>query len=235
MKIMIFLDNSNLFKGIRKLYQDRGQDRVIDYYKINKFILKYLKNNQQYKDEKLSHIRTYYYDGEYTDNLITKIKYHLNSIPNLPENQEEINKVREILDKAIKRMESQKKEMKKCSWFYFFETRLKPLQYREKEGVFQKGVDVQLAVDLVSNAYLNNYDVAVVFSGDIDLYESVKMVKTLGKHVIIISHRDLMANKMIEISDYYINICNLDDKQLDEFTHIFQPREINQSDSLCSQ
>lgn len=224
MKVMIFIDASNFFNSVRKLYYDRSQDRIIDYYKLNKFVLKYLFNNSQYEKEILFHIRTYYYDGEYTETLINKIKYHLNSIPNTPENQEEMHTISEKLEKAERRIEAQKREMERSKNFYFFETRLKPLQYGKKQGVFQKGVDVQLAVDLVSNAYLNNYDVAVLFSGDIDLYESVKMVKTLGKQVIIFSHKSLMAEKMIEICDFFKDICRLNDTQLDEFTHIFERR-----------
>ena len=110
--------------------------------------------------------------------------------------------------------------------YYFFETRLKPLQYSEKNGVFQKGVDVQLAVDLVSNAYLNNYDIAVLFSGDIDLYESVKLVKTLGKQVIVFSHNSLMSRGMTKICDFYKDLHWLKDAQLDEFTHIFLSKTI---------
>ena len=77
---------------------------------------------------------------------------------------------------------------------------------------------------MVSNAYLNNYNIAVLFSGDIDLYESVKLVKHLGKHVIIFSHINLMSDKMIELCDFYKDISLLDDRQLDEFTHIFEKR-----------
>ena len=227
MKVMIYIDNSNFFNSIRCLHDGRCQDRIIDYNKLNKFVLNFLSKNSQYKDETLFHVRTYYYDGEYTDILINKIKKHLASIPALPENGEEMSEVNIILDKTNKSMESQKRQIDKMKSFYFFETRLKPLQYSQNQGIFQKGVDVQLAVDLVSNAYLNNYDVAVLFSGDIDLYESVKLVKSLGKQVIIFSHRDLMAQGMIKISDFYKDICLLQDGQLNEFSHIFEPREDN--------
>lgn len=222
---MIFIDNSNFFNSIRCIYDDRCQDRIIDYNKINKFALNFLSKNLQYKEQKLFHVRTYYYDGEYTDILINKIKKHLASIQNLPENEEEISKVSAMLDKTNKSMEAQKRQMDKMKSFYFFETRLKPLQYSKNQGIFQKGVDVQLAVDLVSNAYLNSYDVAVLFSGDIDLYESVKLVKSLGKQVIIFSHEKLMAQGMITICDFYKDICRLEDGQLDEFTHIFEKRD----------
>lgn len=222
---MIFIDNSNFFNSIRCLQKDKCQDRVIDYYKLNRFVLNYLSKNPQYEKEILFHVRTYYYDGEYTDTLLNKIKKHLNSIPNIPENQEERHKINQVLEKAQGRMDAQKKEMNRCKSFYFFETRLKPLQYGKHQGVFQKGVDVQLAVDLVSNAYLNNYDIAVIFSGDIDLYESVKLVKTLGKQVIVFSHKSLMSDGMLEVCDFYKDICRLDDGQLDEFTHIFEKKE----------
>ncbi len=224
MKVMIFIDNSNFFKSISCFKNDRGQDRVIDYNKLNKFVLNYLSNNPQYKNESLFHVRTYYYDGEYTDTLISKIKNHLNKIPSILENQQEKHHIQTILEKAIHRMEAQKGDMDIMKSFYFFETRLKPLQYSSSQGVFQKGVDVQLAVDLISNAYLNNYDVAVLFSGDIDLYESIKLVKTLGKQIIIFSHRSLMADGMISICDFYKDLCRLEDGQLNEFTHIFEKK-----------
>ena len=230
MKVMIFIDNSNFFNSIRCLYDDRGQDRFIDYNKLNKFVLNSLSKNPQYKDQNLFHIRTYYYDGEYTDALINKIKKHLSSISDLPENQEELHKINMIFERANRQMEAQKRQMDKMKSFYFFEIRLKPLQYSPNQGIFQKGVDVQLAVDLVSNAYLNNYDVAVLFSGDIDLYESVKLVKSLGKQVIIFSHRNLMSQGMISISDFYKDICMLGDEQLNEFSHIFESKKNNSKD-----
>ncbi len=221
---MIFIDNSNFFRSIRCLYEDKSQDRVIDYNKISKFVLNFLSKNPQYSKENLFHVRTYYYDGEYTDALLNKLKLHLTSIKELPENQEEIHNLKELMEKINQKMEAQKKAINLMENFYFFETRLKPLQYSKTQGIFQKGVDVQLAVDLVSNAYLNNYDLAVLFSGDIDLYESVKLVKSLGKQVIIFCHENLMSQGMITISDFYKDICRLDDNQLNEFTHIFEKR-----------
>ena len=221
---MLFIDNSNFFNSIRCLQIDRNQDRIIDYNKIHQFAMKFLSNNLQYKDKVLTHIRTYYYDGQYTDNLLSKIKNHHSQIDDSSENQEHKHKITEVLAKTTKSMEAQKKQMEKMKSFYFFETRLKPLQYSKGQGIFQKGVDVQLAVDLVSNAYLNNYDIAVIFSGDIDLYESLKLVKTLGKQVIIFSHKNLMSEGMIEICDFYKDICRLSDSQLDEFTHIFEKK-----------
>lgn len=47
----------------------------------------------------------------------------------------------------------------------------------------QKGVDVRMVVDMLTLAWKNQYDTAVVVSGDADLVEAVNAVKDQGKHV----------------------------------------------------
>lgn len=47
----------------------------------------------------------------------------------------------------------------------------------------EKGVDVKLAVDMLSMAQKANYDTAILVSGDGDFTDAVKLVQDLGKHV----------------------------------------------------
>jgi uncharacterized LabA/DUF88 family protein len=47
----------------------------------------------------------------------------------------------------------------------------------------EKGIDVQLAVDMVSMAYRGLFDVAALVSGDADLVPAVRAVKEAGRHV----------------------------------------------------
>lgn len=47
----------------------------------------------------------------------------------------------------------------------------------------EKGVDVQLAVDLLVGAYENTYDTAIILSSDTDLIPAIKKAKELGKSV----------------------------------------------------
>ncbi len=47
----------------------------------------------------------------------------------------------------------------------------------------EKGVDAQLAVDLLVDAYEDRYDTAIIVSSDTDLIPAVKKVKDLGKEV----------------------------------------------------
>jgi uncharacterized LabA/DUF88 family protein len=48
-----------------------------------------------------------------------------------------------------------------------------------------KGVDIALTKDLLSHAFMGNYDVAVLIAGDADYVPVVEEVKRLGKRVIV--------------------------------------------------
>jgi hypothetical protein len=56
---------------------------------------------------------------------------------------------------------------------------------KEKQGLKSKGVDIALAKDFISNAFLNNYDVAVLMAGDADYVPMIDEVKRLGKVVYV--------------------------------------------------
>ena len=59
-----------------------------------------------------------------------------------------------------------------------------PVIFRKaKNRSATKGVDIALTTDLLSNAYRNNYDVAVLIAGDGDYVPLVEDVKRLGKLV----------------------------------------------------
>lgn len=220
LRISIYIDHNNFEANIKHINSDTGCDRVIDYHNISKFVKKYLSNNLQYKDCKLTYIRTFLYTGEYTDSLIKKIKSTISSTSG--EKKKEFEK---LLGKTERRKDGQRAFIKKASTFYFFEIRQKPLQFSENKGIFQKGVDVQLAVDLVSDAFKNIYDVAVLFSGDIDLLESVRNIKSLGKQVIIFSHYKNIAEEMKKEADMYVNLQFFKKDQLNEFSHEYQKHE----------
>ncbi|MBR9704856.1 NYN domain-containing protein [Candidatus Pacearchaeota archaeon] len=60
-------------------------------------------------------------------------------------------------------------------------------KHKRKDGnyVFDvKGDDVYLAVDLVSGAYENLYDTAIIVSGDEDFFPAIKKAQKLGKKII---------------------------------------------------
>ncbi len=60
-------------------------------------------------------------------------------------------------------------------------------KHKRKNGNYAfdvKGDDVHLAVDLVSGAYENLYDTAIIVSGDEDFVPAIKKAQKLGKRVI---------------------------------------------------
>lgn len=217
MRILILIDADNFTSGLMSVAKSRNQFRYVDYYKINKFVVEYLKANLQYKDVNLQHLRTYYYTGRYTDNLISRMEYALQ--------KEKDSSRKEILIEMIKKTKRSKRIqtefIKLARTYYYFEIRDKPLQFSPSTlKIFQKGVDVQLAVDLVEFAYKNAFDIAVILSGDIDLIESVRTTKNLGKHIVIFGDESVTSKEMQREADMYINLRHFDDTQLDKISHI---------------
>lgn len=217
MKVIILIDADNFSNGLINVAKSKGQFRYVDYYKVNKFVMDYLKNNLQYKECDLHHLRTYYYTGKFTENVITRIE-------KTTEKEKDSSK-KKILENMIKKAKKSKKIqtefLKLARDYYYFEIRDKPLQFSPSTfKVFQKGVDVQIAVDLVEFAYKNTFDIAVLLSGDIDLIESVRTTKNLGKHVIIFGDESVTSIEMRREADMYINLRRFDDSQLDKISHI---------------
>lgn len=199
MKLMLFLDFDNFCKSISCINSDL-KERVNNF---PIFISNYIKiKYSNYIDfSNIDIIRTYIYTGEVTDNLLNKIK----KTDPIKFNKYEKTRIfqKKFFDAAIK--------------FDCFEIRTKPLKYDGKE-VFQKGVDVQLAVDMVTNAYNHNYDIAILCSGDLDLLDSLKVIKSFGKRVIICSHKDLCAKDMQKEADFFIDFSQMLQEDLDKFT-----------------
>lgn len=213
MRIMIFVDLLNFELTCKSI----NPHLMLDYYKIPTFILSYVikKYNWQYFNPQL--IRAYAYGGEYTNALIEQLErlYGGNS---------------EEYKKYVKNAQRQKQIENWFSNFDFFELKLKPLGLRD--GLpRQKGVDVQMAVDLVSHAYQNNYDIAIICSGDADLLESMNLVKSLGKRVIVVSKvglgkedRTNLASAMKKDADAIIDINKFTEEDFKQFTHLYKPK-----------
>jgi uncharacterized LabA/DUF88 family protein len=61
---------------------------------------------------------------------------------------------------------------------------------KKREGRPQKQIDVQIGVDMVSEAYDNTFDIAVLVSGDGDLKPAVEKLVSMGKQVEVASFDD---------------------------------------------
>jgi len=63
-------------------------------------------------------------------------------------------------------------------------------------GAIEKKVDIKIAIDIISLAYEDAYDTAVLVSGDGDFVPIVKKVKDLGKNVEVWAFRYSLANSL---------------------------------------
>jgi uncharacterized LabA/DUF88 family protein len=70
----------------------------------------------------------------------------------------------------------------------------------------EKGVDVQLAVDMVKLAVANTYDVAVLVSGDGDFAAAVEFVKQQGKHVELGRVKGCPCERLRDVCDVEVPI-----------------------------
>jgi len=77
----------------------------------------------------------------------------------------------------------------------------RPTVFKQARSRGAKGVDIALATDLLSNAHRNNFDVAILASGDGDFLPVVEEVQRLGKAVYLLSIGDEVNPGLLLASD----------------------------------
>lgn len=70
----------------------------------------------------------------------------------------------------------------------------------------EKGVDVMLAVDLVTHAYKDHYDSAIIVSGDADFYPALQAAKDVGKQVEVAAFDTNISGEAARVSDLHIKL-----------------------------
>ncbi len=85
---------------------------------------------------------------------------------------------------------------------------------KQRKNTKGKGVDIALTKDLLSNAFLDNFDVAVVMTGDADYRPVIDELKRLGKTVCIMAFTEggakvsrelkLSADFFIPLDDFFL-------------------------------
>jgi uncharacterized LabA/DUF88 family protein len=70
---------------------------------------------------------------------------------------------------------------------------------------YEKGVDVQLATDLLTHSFKSNYDVAILVAGDNDYVGALQAVKDNGKHVeVALFGKERTSRQLREVADRVI-------------------------------
>ena len=72
------------------------------------------------------------------------------------------------------------------------------------DTMVEKGVDVMIAADLISHAYEDHYDTAILVSGDADFYPALQVVKDTGKQVEVAAFDSNLSSEAARFSDVLI-------------------------------
>jgi len=113
--------------------------------------------------------------------------------------------VRQELEGKIKIPEEQKKFLSSLHRINNLEVKLGI--WKEQNGsIVEKGVDVLLATDLVLNAVKNNYDHAIIVSGDGDFFPAIDAVKKEGKKVEVAAFESNISREASESADKVLKL-----------------------------
>ena len=85
---------------------------------------------------------------------------------------------------------------------------------RTPEGFIEKGIDILLATDMVSLAFRNAYDTAILVSGDSDYVPVVEEIQALGKRVENATFKRESSFHLRKVCDSYMYLDDI----LEEFT-----------------
>ena len=80
--------------------------------------------------------------------------------------------------------------------------------HKEKNQTEEKcNLDIEITIDMFNTA--NNYDEAIIFSGDSDFERAIELLRSKGKKIIVVSTEGMIALELINAADTYIDLKNI--------------------------
>ena len=107
------------------------------------------------------------------------------------------------------RYKDQKKFLAGVEAIQYTELRLGRLVYNNwpNSPPYEKGVDIQLATDMITHSFKNNYDVAILVAGDNDFVGALQAVKDNGKNVeVALFGKERTSMQLRNVADRVITI-----------------------------
>jgi len=211
-RIMIFVDGSNYYHSLKKSFHTTK----IDFQKLADFLV---------KEENLININFYVSPvpwQEDAEKYSAQQKYF--------EKLKLIKRLELILGRLEHRKNQKLEKIRKDTQKLFLEIKpeLSQNQITEFEKLkiaiddtlkfgnkVEKGVDVNLAVDLVTLAFEDKYDIAVIISNDGDFVPAVKKAQSYGKKVFNIKFPQCDAHHLSKTCDKTIFVDDITEFLLD--------------------
>lgn len=181
-RLMIFIDGSNIFHGIRHL------NVKIDYVKLVEFLR-----------ESRRLVRAYFYTAVPQDKDVKK---------GTPEWDSFLRQKKFLDELALSGIKVKLARLRK----------LPSGEFLEKE------VDIMLATDMLSLAYQNAYDTAILVSGDSDFIYTVEEVQRIGKRVENATFKKTSSYNLRKVCDRFLLL----DDFLDRITYDEKPAAIEE-------
>ncbi|RMA96992.1 LabA-like NYN domain-containing protein [Hydrogenothermus marinus] len=129
----------------------------------------------------------------------------------------------EEMKKQWKKQKSFLNELKNIG----IKVRTMPLK-KTPEGFIEKGVDILLATDMLSLAFRDAYDTAILVSGDSDYIPVVEEIQQLGKRVENVSFKKTSSYELRNVCDKYMIL----DKYIDLFTYVDKQIELKKQPKI---
>ncbi len=172
-RLMIFIDGSNIFHGLRYLNIRIDYSRLVDFLRENRRV-----------------VRTYYYTAVPQDRDVRK---------GTPEWESLVRQKRFLDELSLSGIKVKLARLRKLPSGEFIE----------------KEVDIMLATDMLSLAFQNAYDTAILVSGDSDFIYTVEEIQRIGKRVENATFKKTSSYQLRKTCDRFLLL----DEFLDRFTH----------------
>jgi len=234
-KVMIFVDGNYVYKCIEEANKVLSKDNKRINFQAYELIELLNKAFQELKGENDLR-RTYYYNSypplesdKSRKNSVDKLIWQIEAKTQMPlaKIQEKITELmhngiaREQILKDLQLSEQEFIAQKMCfessKQMKFYEVLqyrgpkviLKKLKKDNQGNYYQKGVDIYIASDMLSLAFENGYDVAMIVSGDADFIEVINKIQEKGKLVYLACFEEGKSFELQRICDGFICLDKL--------------------------
>ncbi|MCD6595758.1 NYN domain-containing protein [bacterium] len=129
--------------------------------------------------------------SQFNFDVVLRRVYFYSALPDQNREQDSYRKSQKFLDK-IKRWD-------------LWEVRYGRLVYYPNSVPVEKGVDIKIASDMIENAILSLYDIAILVSGDADFSYCFNVIKNLNKQIAVVKMPAGFSYQLAENADYILN------------------------------
>lgn len=81
---------------------------------------------------------------------------------------------------------------------------VKEIQNKEGKSEEKCNLDIEIVIDMFNT--VNNYDKAIIFSGDSDFERAIELLRSKGKTITVISTEGMIAWDLVNAADDFIDI-----------------------------